>query len=114
MEPIQIVGIKDLDDMEIDAINRIANRYYPKIERSLKGEIGVTIHVKSIHKQGTQKKYDIHVKARAPKETFVSTKGIDWDINKALRMSFEDILHRIEHTSHEEPKWTQKEHKGRK
>ena len=100
MEPIQIIGIKDLDDMEIDAVNRLANRYYPRIYREFKNITSLVIHVKSYKKQGRERKYDIHVKAIAPTRIFVSTKGVDWDINRALHKAFRDIIHRLHHGLH--------------
>jgi len=97
MEPIQIIGIKELDDMEIDAVNRLANRYYPKIQRELHNETSVTIHIKKYEEEGRQCKYDVHVKVKAPTKPFFSTKGVDWDINKALHKAFKDIERQLEH-----------------
>ena len=100
METIQIIGIKDLDDMEIDAVNRLANRYYPKIQREMKNITSLVLHVKKHEKGGKQVKYSIHAKVVAPARIFVSTKGFDWDINKALHKAFEDIIHRLHHSLH--------------
>ena len=100
MEPIQVIGIKDLDDMEIDAVNRLANQYYPKIQRELKNITSLAIHVKSYKKGGRYCKYSIHVRAIAPTRIFVSTKGFDWDINRALHKAFRDIIHRLHHSLH--------------
>lgn len=100
MEPIQVIGIKDLDDMEIDAVNRIADRYYPKIKREFKNDFSLIIHIKSYEKDGRQRKYAVHARAIAPTRIIVSTKGIDWDINKALHKAFSDIIHRLHHSLH--------------
>lgn len=100
MEPIQIIGIKDLDDMEIDAVSRLANRYYPKIQREFKDETSLVIHVKSYEKEGRQRKYSVHVKVIAPTRKIVSTKAFDWDINKAFHKAFKYIIHRLHHSLH--------------
>lgn len=100
IEPIQIIGIKDLDDMEIDAVNRLVNRYYPKIQREFRNITSLTIHIKKYEKGGKQTKYSIHIKAIAPTRIFVSTKGFDWDINKALHKAFNDIIDRVHHSLH--------------
>jgi len=100
MEPIQIVGIKDLDDMEIEAVNRIANRYYGKIQREIKKINSLVIHIKSYEKQGRERKYSIHVRVIAPSRIFVSTKAHDWDLDKALHMSFRDVIREIQHRLH--------------
>ena len=47
MEPIQIIGIKELDDMEIDAVNRLANRYFSKIQREIKKIRSIAINIKN-------------------------------------------------------------------
>ena len=100
MEQIQIIGIKDLDDMEIDAVNRHANRYYGKIQREIKNVTSLVVHVKSYEKQGTQRKYSIHVRVIAPTRIFVSTKASDWNLEKALHMSFRDVIRQIQHSLH--------------
>lgn len=100
MEPIQVIGIKDLDDIEIDAVNRLADRYYPKIQREFKNITSLVIHIKCHKKGGKQIKYSIHVKAVAPTRMFVSTKAIDWDINKALHKAFTDIINTVHHALH--------------
>ena len=100
MEPIQIIGIKELDDIEIDTVNRLANRYYEKIKRELKNEISLVVHIKSYEKGGTRRKYSIHVKAIAPSRIFASTKGFDWNLETALHKSFEELMIIIQHRLH--------------
>jgi len=100
MEPIQIIGIKELDDMEIDAVNRLANRYFGKLQRAIKKIRSVAIHIKSYDKEGNQKKYSVHVRLIAPTKIFVSTKASDWNLEKTLHKSFKDIERQIQHTFH--------------
>ena len=100
MEPIQIIGIKDLDEMEVESVNRIANRYYGKIQREIKHIVSLVVHIKSYEKEGRQRKYAIHVKVIAPTRMFTSTKGIDWNLEKALHKSFEEVEKIIQHSLH--------------
>ncbi|MAH02021.1 MAG: hypothetical protein QF798_02265 [Candidatus Woesearchaeota archaeon] len=100
MEPIQITGIKDLDEMEIESVNRLANRYYSKIQREIKNITSLTVHIKSYEKQGREKKYSVHVKVIAPTRIFVSTKTSDWDLEKALHKSFRDVIREMQHSLH--------------
>lgn len=100
MEPIQIIGIKDLDEMEIEAVNRLANRYYGKIQREIKNLTSLAIRIKSYDKEGREKKYSIHVKVIAPTRIFVSTKAFDWDLDKALHKSFRDVIRQLHHSLH--------------
>ncbi len=100
MEPIQIAGIKDLDEMEIESVNRLANRYYGKIQREIKNITSLAIHIKSYEKQGRQKKYSVHVKVIAPTRIFASTKTFDWELEKALHKSFRDVIREMQHSLH--------------
>lgn len=100
MEPIQIIGIKDLDDMEVDAVNRTANRYFAKIQREIKKIRSISIHIKSYDKEGRQRKYSVHVKLIAPTKIFVSTKSNDWNLEIALHKSFKDLERQIQHRLH--------------
>ena len=98
MEPIQIIGIKELDDMEIDSVNRLANRYFVKIYREIKKVESLIIHIKCYEKEGKQKKYSVHVKLIAPTRIFASTKVHDWNLEKALHASFRDIIKELHHS----------------
>ena len=100
MENIQIIGIKYLDEMELETVNRISERGLEKIKRELKNEVSITVHVKSYDKQGSQKKYSIHVKVIAPTRMFTSTKSVDWNLETALHQAFEDVVKIIRHALH--------------
>lgn len=95
-----MVGIRELDDMEVDAINRIANKYYTKIQRGLGNELSLVIHMKEYRKGGKYWMYSVHVRAIAPTRIFASTKGHDRHINTAIRMAFDDITHQMRHRLH--------------
>ena len=100
MEQIQVIGIKDLDEVEIEAVNRITNKYYSKIQRDTKSLAPITVYIKPYTKEGKQRKFAIHIKVMVPTNIIVSTKVIDWNLEKALHRSFEDIEKRIQHTLH--------------
>ena len=100
MGPIRVVGMEGLDEMEIDAINRMSNRYHEKIQREFNNVASLVIHPKKYRKEGRWWKYSIHVRAIAPTRIFVSTNGIDWVLEKALRSAFEDIIQQLHHSLH--------------
>ena len=100
MEPIQIIGIKDLDEMEIEAVNRLANRYFPKIQSGIKKINSVAIHIKSYEKEGAQRKYSVHIKVIAPARIFASTKAFGWDLDRVLHKSFNDVIREMQHSLH--------------
>ena len=90
MEKIKIVGIKELDDKEIETVNRLAREYYNKIQRAIKNITSLVIHVKTYNITGKRKQYEINVKVIAPTKTFDS-KAAEWDLARALHMAFNDI-----------------------
>ncbi|MBS3102996.1 hypothetical protein J4458_06165 [Candidatus Woesearchaeota archaeon] len=98
--PIQVVGIKDLDEMELEAVYRIGDRYYGKLQRAVKNMASLVVHIKSYDKEGRQRKYSVHVKLVAPARIFVSTKVHDWNLEKALHKSFQDIERQSQHRLH--------------
>ena len=49
--PIQVVGIKDLDEMELEAVYRIGDRYYGKLQRAVKNMASLVVHIKSYDKE---------------------------------------------------------------
>ena len=70
MEKIKIIGIKELDDKEVEIANRLAKEYYNKIQRAIKNVTSIVMHVKTYSVTGKRKQYEIKVKVVAPTRTF--------------------------------------------
>lgn len=100
MEPIQIIGVKELDEFELPLVNKLANEYYQKIQRELQNVTSVVIHIKSYEKEGKRKKYSIHVRVIAPTRIFESSKAQDWDLARTLHKAFRDIERELQHKLH--------------
>ena len=100
MEPIQIIGIDEIDD-EFDkaTINKIANNYYDKIHRALRNITSITLHVKKHTKGGKAHKWDMRVKVIAPTRIF-EAKESDWDLARSLHRVFKNIERELEHKLH--------------
>ena len=96
MEPIQVIGIDLLDDVERGIVNKLVNEYYQKIFRELKNITEVTVHVKAHSKGGKRKKFDIRVKAIAPTRIFEAQES-DWDLARTLHRVFKNIEREIQH-----------------
>lgn len=97
MEAIQYIGIDQLDDTEKQVLDKLSAEYYEKIQRMLKNETSIVIHVKEYEKQGSRKKYSLHVRAIAPTVIFESSNASDWDLARTLHKAFNDIEKQIEH-----------------
>ncbi len=96
LEFIQFVGINGLEPEEKDIIEDISAEHYDKIKRKISGLEKLVVHLK-IYTTGGRKKYSFHIRTIAPTKTFESCKAHDWDLARAIRKSFEDIIHQIEH-----------------
>jgi ribosome-associated translation inhibitor RaiA len=100
MEPIQVIGIKDLDDVEKDTVNQLANQYLEKLKRDLKNMTSIVVHIKITNKEGNRKKYNIKTRAIAPTKIFESSDA-DWDLARTLHMVFNDLKRQIQHSFHD-------------
>ena len=100
MEPIQIIGIDEVDnESEKDLVNKLANEYYEKIQRSLKNLTSITLHIKVHSKGGKAKKWDLRVKVIAPTKIFESQES-DWDLARSLHRVFKNVERQIDHKLH--------------
>lgn len=96
MEPIQITGIDDISEEDRDLVNKLANEYYVKIQRSLKNIISIKLHIKQHSKTGKKHKSDIRVKVIAPTRIFEAQES-DWDLARTLHRVFKNIERELEH-----------------
>ena len=100
MEQIKIIGIKELNEEEIDIVNKLAKEYYSKVQRAIKNITSIVIHVKIYNVTGKRKQYEVNVKVVAPTKSFDS-KAVEWDLAKALHMALGKVERMIEHRFHD-------------
>ena len=100
MEKIQIIGIDELDEKEIEIVNKLANEYYDKIQREIKNITSLVIHIKKLSKSGSKPKYTLHTRAVAPTRMFETDKSSDWDLARTLHKGFKDLERQIQHRLH--------------
>ncbi|MBD3361671.1 hypothetical protein GF358_02660 [Candidatus Woesearchaeota archaeon] len=99
---IQFVGIKKLDPMDQELINRISTENFEKIKRKLKNIVKLRVHIKTYEHEGKQKKYSIHLQAAAPAGILNVDKEAGFDLARTLNKAFENMRQVIEHTYHQE------------
>jgi cytoplasmic iron level regulating protein YaaA (DUF328/UPF0246 family) len=95
MEIIQFKGLKELEDDEKEILNQVSTEYYPKIKKKLHNTASVELHIKAHSKQGSKKKYSVHLKVIAPTKIFESESD-DWDLVRTLRKAYEAMLVELE------------------
>ncbi len=96
MENIQIIGIEDIKEhTERTIIWSLSKEYYGKIQRALKNDIDLTVHIKTYNKGGKQKEWEIKAKVSGVGRVFESTES-DWELAKTLHKVFKAIEKQIE------------------
>ncbi|MBW2997585.1 hypothetical protein KY349_04560 [Candidatus Woesearchaeota archaeon] len=108
MEPIQFIGLNELEDVDQQMVQTLATQYYDKIQRALKNLTSLVIHIKRYEKEGHRQKYSIHVRVIAPTKVFESSKSPEaatWDLASALHNAFKNLVRQIQHEFHGERGW---------
>jgi 2,3-bisphosphoglycerate-independent phosphoglycerate mutase len=100
MEKIKIIGMKDLNEDELEVVKGLANEYYEKLQRIIKNIDLITIHVKTFDATGERKRYEIKLKVIAPTKSF-DAQSSEWDITKAVHIVFNEMQKVIEHRFHD-------------
>jgi protein-tyrosine phosphatase len=108
MEPIQFIGLNELDEVDQDMVQTLTTEYYDKIQRELKNLTSLVVHIKSAEKEGHRHRYDVTVRAEAPTRIFESSKSPQaacWDLASALHNAFKNLEREITHAFHGERGW---------
>ncbi|MBW2973455.1 hypothetical protein KY346_03625 [Candidatus Woesearchaeota archaeon] len=104
-EIIQFIGVKDLEPMEQETVQRLTTENYEKIKRDLKNMTDMKVHVKTYKKEGTKKKYSIHILVSFPGKAIESCRAHDFELPRALHKAFNDIKEQIHHKLHTDTGW---------
>lgn len=98
---IQYVNLKELTPVELDILNNLCIEYQAKLKRIVDNNVGLKVHVKCHSKEGSKKKYDVHLQVDTPMRVkLVSTKASDWDFPRTVHKAFRDVLAQAEHVLH--------------
>ena len=104
-EIIQFIGVKDLEPMEQETVQRLSTENYEKIKRDLKNITSLKVHVKLHKKEGERKKYSIRLLAEFPGRAIESKRAHDYELPRALHKAFNDIRTQIHHKMHTDTGW---------
>ena len=99
MEPIQFIGLNELEDVDQQMVQTLATEYYDKIQRELRNITSFVIHIKTYKKEGHRHKYSVHVKVIAPTRIFDSSKSPEtatWDLASATHNAFKNMERQIQ------------------
>ncbi len=110
-EMIKFVGLKELDPLEQEVVQRLSTQYYEKIRRRLKSPAEVIVHLKLYQTAGKgkqapeakrRKKYSVHVRCAGPTRVFESCNSHDWELQRAIHKSFKDVYNQLAHAFRKE------------
>jgi hypothetical protein len=99
MQPvIRTVGLEELglDEFKLHGIRDLLRHETDKLADGLSVECGVTVHAKAYDKEGSRKKYSIHIRFTAPGTLLVSGKLHDWDLPVAIRAAYRNLQARLQ------------------
>ena len=100
-EQIQFIGVNELAPEEQAIVSRLSTEHYEKLQRVLKTIENMTVHIKCYDKEGSKRKFSLHVRVKAPMTTVIeSCKTHDFDLARALHKAFDDLHTQIEHRFH--------------
>ena len=94
---IQFIGLKDvnLEPYQIANLKKICSNEAFKLQRKLKSEFSLVVHLKAYDKQGTRQKYSVNLRVEHPGQLLSSSED-DWDLETALRKTFNNAKNTID------------------
>lgn len=98
MEQIKITG-DNLSEEEKQIADKILNENYKKIQRQLKNEIILILHVKEYNSDGQRKKYSLILEVKSSTNSF-KAEAVDWDFARTLHKTINKAITEIEHKFH--------------
>jgi CBS domain-containing protein len=93
LEPYQKVNIKKI----------AANETF-KLQRKIKNELNLTIHIKDYQKTGGRQKFSVHLRLVFPGQIITSSQE-DWDIETAVRKTFNNAKNAVKKKFRGDSSW---------
>jgi CBS domain-containing protein len=92
---IKFVGLNKtkLEPYQKYSIKKIASNEAMKLQRKIKNELNITLHLK-VYDKGGRQKFSVHIKLEYPGQLIASNQD-DWDLETALRKTFENAKNAV-------------------
>lgn len=100
---IQFIGLNklDVDSYDLKSIKKIASNEAFKLQREIKNDFKLVVHIKQYSKTGRQHKYSVHLKLEFPGQ-MVAVDEDDWDIRRAFHKAFSNAKTKVKKMFREE------------
>jgi predicted transcriptional regulator len=94
---IKFVGLNKvrLQSYQKYNIQKIASNEAFKLQRKIKNDMNLTIHIKSYDKQGGEQKFSVNLRIDFPSRVITSSQE-DWDLETALRKTFNNAKNEVD------------------
>ena len=94
---IKFVGLNKirLQSYQKYNVQKIASNEAMKLQRKIKNDMNLTIHIKSYDKQGGEQKFSVNLKMEFPGQIITSSQE-DWDLETALRKTFNNAKNTVD------------------
>ena len=107
---IQFTGLKELEQMDQNTVQKITTENFEKIKRMLQNITQLRVLIKEYKTEGKpdkKKKYAVHLQVSSATETMDVDKTQEYDLAKAMHKAFTGLKDLIEHRIHKEgsKKW---------
>ncbi len=100
---LQYDGLDKLTDAEREAVVRISEHNYPKIQRDIKNLVKIVVHVKMHgdknpdHNIKKKRLYSVHLHVHAPTKTIRVSNADAWELEESLHRAFDEVRREIDH-----------------
>ncbi len=103
---IKFVGLNDLGLQEYHKFNlkKIAANESFKLQRLIRNEFTLVIHIKAYGKEGKRKKYSVTMRIELPSRLITSSQA-DWDFETALRKTFDNAKNKLKQKFRGDSSW---------
>jgi len=93
---IKFIGLKEahLDTNQRYNIKKIVSNEAFKLQRDIKDEFGLTLHLKEYDKGGKRHKYSVHLKLESPGHILTGEQA-HWHLETALRKTFQNLKNNV-------------------
>ncbi len=93
---ISFIGLEKvgLESYQKYAVQKIASNEAFKLQRKIKNEFSLVVHLKAYGKDGKRQKYSVHLKVEFPGKIITCAQD-DWNIETALHKTFTNALNKV-------------------
>ncbi|MDP3918337.1 MAG: hypothetical protein Q8Q35_00330 [Nanoarchaeota archaeon] len=95
-ENITYTGLKKLNELEIEEVEKDINKLYNRLIRKIK-DAKISVNIKEHNTSGKRKEYSVHLRLEANRKIIATAKQADWDLPRALHKTIDNLENEAKH-----------------